>query len=329
MPGSASRCAWTATTTTTRSSGTTTPANSGGAPTAIDATSPSSPAAAACPRSGFPAATANPPVDPVRVAHGKVAEFQARGAVHFHALLRLDGNDPPTPTSCCPRPPPHRRRPGRRRPVRRPDHQLPHPGPPGPARGWTIAWGTQLDVRVITWPAPATSPTAVAGYLAKYATKATEVTGHTSRRITPDTIDLYADPDGTHTERLIDACWSLGADPATRLRRWAHMLGFGGHFLTKARRYSVTFRDLRQARITYRRGQDPGPEHGPIRTADHADDETILIVGTLTFAGTGWHTSGDALLANTAADQARKRRQAGRDELADEYNSTSPVGQAA
>ena len=58
------------------------------------------------------------------------------------------------------------------------------------------------------------------------------------------------------------------------------MLGFGGHFLTKARRYSVTFGDLREARIFYRRSQDTGPEHGPIRTADHTDEETILIVGT-------------------------------------------------
>ena len=48
-----------------------------------------------------------------------------------------------------------------------------------------------------------------------------------------------------------------------------------------------------------------------------------------TYAGTGWKTSGDALLANTAADQARKRRQAGRDELADEYNRTSTGRQAA
>jgi hypothetical protein len=63
-----------------------------------------------------------------------------------------------------------------------------------------------------------------------------------------------------------------------------------------------------------------GPEHQPIRTADHADEETTLIIGTLTYAGTGWTTSGDALLANTAADQARKRRQAGHDELTDEYN---------
>jgi hypothetical protein len=42
------------------------------------------------------------------------------------------------------------------------------------------------------------------------------------------------------------------------LRRWAHMPGFGGHFLTKARRYSVTLTALRQARITYRRHQDAG-----------------------------------------------------------------------
>ena len=41
------------------------------------------------------------------------------------------------------------------------------------------------------------------------------------------------------------------------------MLGFGGHFLTKARRYSVTFTALRQARITYRRHQDTGPDYTP------------------------------------------------------------------
>jgi hypothetical protein len=107
------------------------------------------------------------------------------------------------------------------------------------------------------------------------------------------------------------------------------MLGFGGHFLTKARRYSIRFQDLRDARIIYRRSHDTGPEHGPIRTADHADDDTTLIIGTLTYAGTGWQTSGDALLANTAAGQARKRRQAGHDELADEYNRTVTDRQVA
>jgi hypothetical protein len=62
------------------------------------------------------------------------------------------------------------------------------------------------------------------------------------------------------------------------------MLGFGGHFLTKARRYSIQFRDLREARISYRRGQDTGPEHGPIRTADHTDEETVLVVSTFSYA---------------------------------------------
>jgi hypothetical protein len=128
----------------------------------------------------------------------------------------------------------------------------------------------------------------VASYLAKYSTKGTEVTGHASKRLTPGTVGLYADANGTHAERLIHACWTLGNHPDYRsLQRWAHMLGFGGHFLTKARHYSIRFRDLRDARIIYRRTQEPGPEHKPIRTADHTGEETTLIVGNLTYAGTG------------------------------------------
>jgi hypothetical protein len=271
-------------------------------------------------------------VDPLRVAHGKAAEYQARGAVHFHALLRLDGYDPANPDRLLPPPPVITiadlddaiRWAARAIAYRTP----PHPVQPG---GWAITWGTEIDIRVITLTGTGTvNDLAVASYLAKYSTKGTEPAGHASGRITDHTIDLYADPDGTHPERLIDACWRLGEHPDyTSLRRWAHMLGFGGHFLTKARRYSIRFADLRQARISYRHGQDTGPEHGPIRTADHTDEETILIVGTFTYAGTGWKTTGDALLANTAADQARKRRQAGRDQLADEYDRASTGRQAA
>jgi hypothetical protein len=101
------------------------------------------------------------------------------------------------------------------------------------------------------------------------------------------------------------------------LRRWAHMLGFGGHFLTKARRYSVTLTALRQARIAYRRHQDTGPAHTPFHRQDNFDTETTIIVVRLSYAGSGWHTFGDALLANTAADQARKRREAARDAISD------------
>ena len=263
--------------------------------------------------------------DPVRVAHGKAAEYQARGAVHFHALLRLDGYDPAHPDQILP-PPSVLTVADLDDAIRWAAQAISYCTPDHPARpgGWPIGWGTEIDVRVITMAGTGDlDDLAVASYLAKYSTKGTEVTGHASARITDQTIDLYANPDGAHPERLISACWSIGAEPGyVSLRRWAHMLGFGGHFLTKARRYSVRFADLRQARISYRRGQDTGPEHGPIRTADHTSEETVLVVGTFTYAGTGWKTTGDALLANTAADQARKRRQAGRDQLASEYAET-------
>jgi hypothetical protein len=54
---------------------------------------------------------------------------------------------------------------------------------------------------------------------------------------------------------MIEAAWQLGGlsqyEPLG-LRRWAHMLGFRGHFLTKSRRYSTTFTALRGQRQTWR-----------------------------------------------------------------------------
>ena len=133
----------------------------------------------------------------------------------------------------------------------------------------------------------------------------TEVTGHTSRRLDADTIDLYADPDGNHTERLLDACWQLGKPPGWRgLRRWAHMLGFGGHFLTKSQRHRVTFRLLREARATWQRTVNTT---GPETDAEVPEQESVLVVNFLQFVGAGWHTTGDAMLANAAADLARSR----------------------
>ena len=204
-------------------------------------------------------------IDPasVKVGFGKVAEMQRRGVVHFHAVLRLDGHDPDDPG----------------RVLQPPDGLVlddladavnhaakttmfvtgPHPDKPS---GWVIGWGTQLDIRTINLGTDgAITDGMVAGYLSKYATKATEATGHTSRRLTSETIDVYADPDGGHTERLVEACWILGRDKDwSGLRRWAHMLGFGGHFLTKSRHYSVTFRLLRQERVVWQQTLTAGPE---------------------------------------------------------------------
>jgi hypothetical protein len=102
---------------------------------------------------------------------------------------------------------------------------------------------------------------------------------------------------------------------------WAHMLGFGGHFLTKARHYTVTFSELRAQRTTWRRTahqQHVDASAHPPHNRDQADtdEQTILVIGHLTYTGTGWHTTGDALLAHTAADQARERQAIARQEVA-------------
>jgi hypothetical protein len=88
------------------------------------------------------------------------------------------------------------------------------------------------------------------------------------------------------------------------------MLGFGGHFLTKSRYYSVTFRLLREARAVWQRTITTGPE-----PETPAEQPTVLVLNFLDFIGAGWLTTGDAILANTSAAQARERRQAARDAL--------------
>jgi hypothetical protein len=253
----------------------------------------------------------------VRLSFGKVAEMQRRGVVHYHAIIRLDGRDPADPDIIT-RPPAGLDVLDLADAVHRATATAfttePHLARPG---GWAIGWGEQVDIRPLRLGGDnEITDGMVAGYLAKYATKSTEATGHVSRRLTDETIDLHADPDGSHTERLVDACWTLGRPRDWRgLRRWAHMLGFGGHFLTKSRRYSITFRILRQRRVIHARTE-------AAQLAEQHTDETTVLVTNLAYAGAGWRTAGDALLANTSAAMARERQRAAREALADEINTT-------
>jgi hypothetical protein len=195
------------------------------------------------------------------------------------------------------------------------------PAHPDRPDGWVIQWGTQVRPLTVARGLPGAEVTEqhVAGYLAKYATKATEAAGHLSTRLTESTVRLYADP-AKHTGRLIATAWNLGRPAAgpgwSRLRPWAHMLGFGGHFATKSRAYSTTFGALRGARsIAMRRAnasaRSARPELGP-----PDETETVLVVGSWTYAGTGWRTTADAALALAAADAARSRRPAAADPAA-------------
>jgi hypothetical protein len=148
--------------------------------------------------------------------------------------------------------------------------------------------------------------------LAKYATKSTEAVGTVACRITADNLTYYGNP-RSHQGRLIRAAWHLGSHIApgfSALRRWAHMLGYRGHFATKSRRYSTTLKALRAARADYRHRLNPlalGREHG---------DQTVITITTLQWAGMGWRTTGDALLALSAAARARDHDRAAREELA-------------
>jgi hypothetical protein len=85
------------------------------------------------------------------------------------------------------------------------------------------------------------------------------------------------------------------------------MLGYRGHFATKSRRYSTTLRALRQARADYRRRQRPLPDHG------HDGQAAVITITSLEWDGMGWRTTGDALLALSAAARARDHDQAARD----------------
>ena len=81
---------------------------------------------------------------------------------------------------------------------------------------------------------------------------------------------------------MIRTAWNLGARPDLedlRLRAWAHMLGFRGHFSTKTRRYSTTLGALRDARADWRRAQAAANDSNRTRSAvaivDQAEDTTL------------------------------------------------------
>ncbi|MFJ3707280.1 replication initiator protein RepSA [Streptomyces sp. NPDC090053] len=261
----------------------------------------------------------------LRVSYGKVAEYQKRGAIHFHAVIRFDGPDGPDTeppawatldllTDAL------------RAAAARAEITLPAAGDQ-PAR--VLRWGTQLDVQPIGAFGNGEDLTeqAVASYVAKYATKAAETTGTVDRRI-GELAELDKLPDlPDHTRRLIRACWDLDAlYPDRRLWQWAHMLGFRGHFSTKSRRYSTTLGALRQVRADYRAGQQraalglPNPDDHP--------EATTLVIAHWEYAGHG-HTPGESWLAANIHRDIQHNREAAREHRAELQDQLALEGAAA
>ncbi|SEO22241.1 replication initiator [Actinacidiphila rubida] len=228
--------------------------------------------------------------DHARVSFAKVAEYQKRGAVHFHAVIRLDGPDGGTT-----QPPAWATADLLTDAIRAAASAACVTGPTIDGRPHTFAFGRQLDVRTIRGAdfagSTALTDRAVAAYIAKYATKGAETATGTLDRPIRFLAELPHLAISDHARRMIRTAWNLGARKELeelRLRAWAHMLGFRGHFSTKTRRYSTTLGALRNARAEYRRAQ----------SSQARPQETTYVLSHWAFAGTGL-TPGEAWLAAT------------------------------
>jgi hypothetical protein len=254
-----------------------------------------------------------------RLSFVKIAEFQRRGVVHFHLLVRLDPPD------------------GAGQLAERFNlglltaavvdgvhaTRLPLPADlpselatrPDGSRRSALAWGEQLHVRAINLAArteeeeqpsvsgrPSRSGRRVCGYLSKYATKACEDLGLRANRAV-DSDDVQPRP-RAHVTVLVHAAQRLADVPSlTRAGRFAHQLGYAGHFLTKSRAYSTTFTALRERRRAYTAARHPDPQ-----TLARAAGLTVL--ADWRYAGRGHTRPGDEWLAMLAADRAKANREA-------------------
>ena len=229
----------------------------------------------------------------LRLSYVKVVEFQKRGSVHLHALVRADLREDehgPAPAGVDPdllatalrvaaaegqRP---RARLDRRRPTR-----VGHP-----ARHHRRHRGRERRGRA-------------AAYLAKYATKGTDEFGVLDHRLPSGICRDARLPE--HLRALVATAWSLGGNEALAdvgLQRWSHTCGFRGHFLTKSRRWSTTFGALRAERQRWRLAQR--------RDVQEQELEEAVTTSEWTFEGSGYLTAGDVCLARSVEDQLRLGR---------------------
>ncbi|WAL96542.1 replication initiator [Streptomyces sp. Je 1-369] len=267
----------------------------------------------------------------VRVSFAKVAEYQKRGVVHFHAIVRFDG---PEGSST---PPPAEATAGvLAKAVKLAARHVTLIVDSDRIGARTLRWGRQVDVRQITADDGKGRVTAeaVAGYIAKYATKGAEDSGTIDRPLycrdcrghgmttsvagVPEPCDTCTGtgreslahlPVAGHVRQMIRTCWDLGALPEfkeLKLWKWAHMLGFRGHFSTKSRRYSTTLGALREERRAWQAEQRRAVLDVE-DTETEATDDTTLVFSDWTFLGTGYSPGEELLAAQVRNDLAEAR----------------------
>ena len=258
------------------------------------------------------------------VQYAKVGEYQRRGVVHFHALVRLDG---PQVNGAFGPAPAHVDAATLADLIRAAAEAVHYTAPPVYAGDVprVLGFGAQIDARKVRMghrtddPSGPLTPEQVAGYLAKYSTKsATDTTDQTNphlrrvKAVADELARLVEDEWNEHGQPVALKEWPYGL-----LGKWVHDLGFRGHFASKSRRYSVTLGQLRRARRraqaliadAQRRGETVDLTAMEAQLLADDLEETILVVGHWSFAGTGWDTPGDAELAKSAAARAREYAQ--------------------
>lgn len=282
----------------------------------------------------------------LRLSYAKVAEFQRRGVAHIHAMVRLDGIDPVNPDAVIAPPASisaaHLALLLRDALTATAFTTEPHPRRPD---GWPIAWGAELDPRQVRltvrdiddharsppapWPAtwPSTPPRPPGMLLRGSPTRPsastptppptpagsserpggsgthpptsspTTAAGHASTAPTPTVIPSPSGWPATAGSAPGPTCSASAAtsppSPGATPPPSAHSARHGA---TGATPTSTT--------------------PAPTSTTTRPSDETTVVIASLAFAGIGWHTTVDALLANTAAANAREQRLTAREELA-------------
>ncbi|HEY5179267.1 MAG TPA: replication initiator [Dermatophilaceae bacterium] len=258
-----------------------------------------------------------------RVSFAKVGEYQARGVIHFHAIIRLDG--PPADAEHYPAPLVDVDSSCLADLVREAVVSVQYEAPPvsRAAPGYLLRFGVQVDARPVHLSAGrddlsgAIHPETVAAYIAKYSTKsATDLDPGTRTanphlaRVRSTVLQLSDVADNTYPPGLPEP-----PNPYLLLRKWAHMLAFRGHFASKSRRYSTTMGRLRSARRRFEHAKAFSPDGVvDVEALDKevADDETTLVVNDWHFVGTGWITPGDAVLVAEASAVTREYTGVGR-----------------
>ena len=229
----------------------------------------------------------------VQLSFAKVVEYQRRGAIHIHAVIRIDA-------------------PGKE--VRAGEVGMDtlveairtavasvfvrYPG----QLGGVARFGRELQIDRLE-PGDSQNRRRMSGYVAKYATKSSDANGGLDRRL-QSLLDLSRRELPPHLRRLAETAWRLDGSPELRalgMRRFAHTLGFRGHWLTKSRRWSTTFTALRTERERWREHQKGG-------VALVAEGDTVEVCRRWRYCGVGWETAGEAMYV----ESRRKREELGR-----------------